>query len=190
MISDDYRAYGMNVFRLVRGLFTGHTFFLLMSQRIGNWMYRHHIPFFPDVIKFWQLKRFSCELSPYATIGEGLLIQHSAGIVVGHEVVMGHSCELFQNVTIGSNRKLNNGRYMPILGNHVTVYAGAVVVGGIQIGNHVTIGANSFVNKDIPDYAIVVGNPARIVSYHDKDGEASETNISIKQDDASSTSSL
>lgn len=111
------------------------------------------------------MRRYGCEISPYAKIGDGFLILHSVGIVIGHEVEIGENCEIFQNVTIGSNRKEINNRYMPIIGNNVSIGTGAIVVGAIHIGNNVVIGANSYVDKDIPDNAFVVGTPARIVKF-------------------------
>ena len=50
----------------------------------------------------------------------------------------------------------------PIIGNHVLVGAGAVVLGNISIGDNVNIGANSVVISDIPSDSIAVGVPARI----------------------------
>ena len=50
---------------------------------------------------------------------------------------------------------------MPTIGNNVTIYAGAVIVGNIKIGDNVVIGANSFVNKDIPDNEVWAGIPAK-----------------------------
>ena len=78
-------------------------------------------------------------------------------------MVMGENCEVFQNVTIGSNRKEKEGRFMPIIGDNVSIGAGAVVVGAITIGNNVKIGANSYVDKDIPDNVVVAGAPAKII---------------------------
>ena len=77
----------------------------------------------------------------------------------------GKNLELFQNVTIGSNRKERNGRFMPIIGNNVSIGSGAVVVGPIKIGNNVSIGANSYVDKDVPDNAVAAGLPAKIIRY-------------------------
>ena len=58
-----------------------------------------------------------------------------------------------------------NSRYpgLPVIGNHVRISKGAIVFGGITIGNNVTIGANAVVNKPVPDNAVVAGVPARIL---------------------------
>ena len=110
MLRSDMAAYKLNWFRFFKGWITGHTFFLIRLYRRGNWCYRHKIKLIPEVIKKKMLRKYSCELSPYATIGRCLRIHHSVGIVIGHEVIIGDNCEIFQNVTIGSNRKEKNGR--------------------------------------------------------------------------------
>ena len=55
-------------------------------------------------------------------------------------------------------------KHFPIIGDNVIIYAGACIVGGIKIGNNAIIGANAVVTKDVPDNAIVVGNPAKIIT--------------------------
>lgn len=163
MWKSDMRAYNLNWFRWLKGRITGHNFFLVRLYRRGNWCYRHGIKLIPELIKKKMLRKYSCELSPYATIGRGLRIHHSVGIVIGHEVVIGNNFEIFQNVTIGSNRKEKNGRYMPIIGDNVMIGSGAVVVGAITIGDNVRIGANAYVDKDVPDNALVIGGSAKIL---------------------------
>lgn len=66
-----------------------------------------------------------------------------------------------QNVTIGRNF---GDRKVPVIGDDVYVGTGSVVFGEIRVGNNVIIGANSVVNKDVPDNCTVVGNPMRIIS--------------------------
>ncbi|WP_288083930.1 MULTISPECIES: serine O-acetyltransferase [Bacteroidales] len=58
-----------------------------------------------------------------------------------------------------------NSRYpgVPVIGDNVHISHGAIVFGGITIGNNVTIGANSVVNKPVPDNAVVAGIPAKIL---------------------------
>lgn len=163
MLSKDFERYGMRKSRLFVSWLSGHTFFVVFNYRVANWLYKHRIKLLPEMIKFRTMKRYSCEISPYAQIGRGLFFPHSVGIVIGHEVIIGENCEIFQNVTIGSNRKERNGRYMPIIGNNVSIGTGAVVVGAITIGNNVVIGANSYVDKDIPDNSFVAGTPAKII---------------------------
>lgn len=62
-----------------------------------------------------------------------------------------------------------NSRYpgVPKIGNNVYIAKGAIVFGGITIGNNVTIGANSVVNTPVPDNSVVAGVPAKILRIKD-----------------------
>ena len=91
-------------------------------------------------------------------IGEGLIIQHGFSTVVFAES-MGTNCQVWQNVTIGRNG-MNRS---PRIGNHVKVCANSCVIGDIEIGDNVIIGAGCVVTKNVPSDTTVVGNPARIV---------------------------
>jgi len=104
------------------------------------------------------LIKYGMEIGLDTIIGEHLMIPHPVGIVIGKGCVIGDECKIYQNVTIG--RK--NGGY-PVIGDHVTIYPGSVVIGNIHIGDHVTIGANSVVLMDLPNHAVVAGNPAEII---------------------------
>ena len=157
MVKSDIQAYRINKKRLICGFFTGHAIYAVFHCRLANFLYRKGIKFIPGLISNHLRKVFACEISPYASIGESFRIQHPTGIVVGHQVIAGKNLELFQNVTIGSNRKPENGREMPIIGDNVTIYTGAVVVGAIKIGDNAVIGANTYVDFDVPDNCFVHG---------------------------------
>lgn len=70
-----------------------------------------------------------------------------------------------QNTTIG-NKSDDKPNERPIIGDNVTLGANVVIIGKVRVGNNVVIGAGSVVVKDIPDNAVVVGNPAKIIKYN------------------------
>ena len=90
-------------------------------------------------------------------IGEGFLIQHGFATIIDAETI-GRNCKVFQQVTIGYN-----GDKRPSIGDNVMICAGAKVLGGITVGNHVVIGANAVVVHDVPDGTVVGGVPAKVL---------------------------
>ncbi|MCE5198287.1 MAG: serine O-acetyltransferase [Armatimonadota bacterium] len=104
-------------------------------------------------------------IDPNAEIGPEFLISHFGGIFIAGQVKMGRRCTVHQGITIGwSGRGDKKG--CPVIGDRVYIGAGAKVLGKITIGNDVAIGANAVVTKDVPDNAVVVGIPARVVNFN------------------------
>ena len=95
-------------------------------------------------------------------IGAGLYIGHSGRIIVNSAAVLGKNINIATGVTIGQeNRGTRKG--CPTIGDCCWIGANAVIVGNIKIGNDVLIAPLSFVNFDVPDHSIVIGNPAKII---------------------------
>lgn len=59
---------------------------------------------------------------------------------------------------------MGRNKGVPHIGDNVIINANAVVVGGVKIGNNVLVAPNAFVNFDVPDDSIVIGNPGRIIT--------------------------
>lgn len=106
-------------------------------------------------------------IQPRARIGPGLYLGHARGIVINDRAVLGAGCTLSHEVTIGQDVSPPYG--VPTLGRGVYVAPGAKVFGAISVGDHVAIGANAVVRGDLPDRAIAVGIPARVVRIQDPD---------------------
>ncbi len=101
------------------------------------------------------------EIHPGATIGEGLVIDHGMGVVIGETTEIGDNCTLYQGVTLGGTGK-DVGKRHPTLKDNVLVGAGAKVLGPIVIESNSKIAANAVVLKDIPESSTAVGIPARV----------------------------
>lgn len=93
-----------------------------------------------------------------ANCGGAVNVHHGWGTIVLADKI-GENFSVYQNVTVGYGK---DGK--PTIGNHVSIYSGAVVFGKIKIGDHVRIAANTVVRTDVPDHSLVYGNPAVIVS--------------------------
>lgn len=100
------------------------------------------------------------ELPDKTKVGKGLMIYHGQGLVVNSNTVIGDHVILRHNTTIGNKNKKGN---CPMIGNDVDIGANCVIIGNIKIESSATIGAGSVVVKDIPEFAIVAGNPAKII---------------------------
>ena len=124
--------------------------------RLGHAAHRRHIPLLPGMIARMNLRRYGLDIVSGVPIGPGLYIPHPVGTVVMADSIGSH-CHIIHSVTIG----MRTVRAFPRIGDHVTISAGARVLGDISVGDGATIGANAVVITDVPNGATMVGAPAR-----------------------------
>lgn len=134
----------------------------LVLHRLAHWLWNVGIPFVPRLISHVARGLTGIEIHPGATIGCGVFIDHGMGVVIGETAIIGDLALIYQGVTLGGTGK-EMGKRHPTLGTGVIVGAGAKVLGNIQIGNNVRIGAGSVVLREVPSDCTVVGIPGRIV---------------------------
>ncbi len=94
------------------------------------------------------------DINPGAKIGVPFFIDHGTGIVIGETAIVGNNVKIYQGVTLGAmslskGQALKNTKRHPTIGNNVTIYAGASILGDIIIGDNVIIGSNVFLTKSI-----------------------------------------
>ena len=112
------------------------------------------------------------EIGTRTYIGEGNNIRAAGG-----KISIGKDCLISQHVSIvASNHNVQKDHLIKdqgwtkhnnfiIIGDDVWIGAGSIILPGITIGNGSVIGAGSVVTKNIPEYAIAVGNPAKVLKY-------------------------
>lgn len=93
--------------------------------------------------------------------GRGLIIGHYGRIIINGNAKFGEQIYITHGVTIGQNA-VGKRKGTPVIGNRVRIGANACIVGNVRIGNDVLIAPNAFVNIDVPDHSVVVGNPCMI----------------------------
>lgn len=89
------------------------------------------------------------------SIGKHCII--NTGAIIEHDCIIEDYVHISPNATITGGIKIGEGTH---------VGAGAVVIPNIKIGKWTTVGAGAVVVNDVPDYAVVVGNPAKIIKYN------------------------
>lgn len=134
----------------------------IIFYRIERWLYLHHIPFLPKLIELLIFLIYNSKVPYQAEIGRKTFLGYGGmGVVIHSKAKIGAYVTIGQQVTIGGG----NNRYpgLPTIGDYVYISKGAIIFGGITIGNNVTIGANAVVNKPVPDNAVIAGVPAKII---------------------------
>jgi len=105
------------------------------------------------------------EIDPRAEIGPGLKIIHGMGIIIGIEAKIGANAYIYNDITIGYKGVEDEGTGQAVIGNNVRIGTGARLLGNIEIGDNVVIGANSVVTKSFPADTVVAGIPAKIIKH-------------------------
>ena len=160
LIAEDFRTHGRNL--LDPGLWA------IAVHRFGNWRMgiRSKVLRAPFSLLyktlFWLIEiGLGIEL-PYNTVlGRRVRIWHHGGIFIGARSI-GDDVHLRHNVTIGVLHRGDEDA-KPVIGSRVDIGPGAAILGAIEIGDDVVVGANSVVLKDVPPDSTVLGVPARPV---------------------------
>ena len=131
---------------------------LLRKTQLAKWSVAR--AFYAALLKLCSYK-FAIQIPSSTRIGEGLRNAHWGHIVVNPEAIIGKNFTIAQGCLIGNAQGKNSG--VPIIGDNVYMSANSMIIGGVKIGNNVLIAPGAFVNFDVPDNSIVIGNPGKIV---------------------------
>lgn len=112
------------------------------------------------VLNYFLTSKTSIEIPTTVILGKGVLFLHPYGITFNSKVIAGDNLTIMKGVTLGNSKTGKIGS--PIIGNNVYVGLNSTIVGGVHIGNDVMIAPNTFVNFDVPDGCLVLGNPGVI----------------------------
>ena len=109
------------------------------------------------------------DIHPGSKIAAPFFIDHGTGIVIGETAIVGSYVKLYQCVTLGAlslskGAKMKNIKRHPTIGNHVTIYACASILGDISVGDDVTIGSNVFLIQSVPPrMRVTIGKPELVI---------------------------
>lgn len=136
-------------------------FYATFVYRIAHELYLLGIPLIPRLMSEHAHGRTGIDINPGATIGEYFFIDHGTGVVIGETTIIGSHVKIYQGVTLGAlslrkGQDLSGVKRHPTLGDYVTVYSNASILGGdTVIGNGAVIGGSSFVCESVPENARV-----------------------------------
>ncbi len=148
------------------GWYANLGFWIVLGYRFGVWAAkRRFLPIrillqviYRLLVLPWRLVQH-VELPTRAEIGPGLRLPHAHSILLPPGAKIGSECTIYHEVTIGYGAKPG----MPQLGDHVVVFCGARILGGITVGEHAHIGPNVVVSRDVKAGAMVMPPAPRSV---------------------------
>jgi serine O-acetyltransferase len=141
------------------GWFGNLGFWVGASFRFGAWSLR-----IPYAVLRWPAKLMAAliripirlflntDIPVEARIGPGLCLPHPYNIVMGADAEIGADCTIFHEVTLGRGTLPGE----PKIGDNVVLFVGTRVLGGVVVGKHAEVGANSVVTRSVPPYSLVV----------------------------------
>lgn len=136
--------------------------YFLHNNRYYRKLFYYRIgPVFSLLTGWWRPGDSSFIIPDSTKIGNALYFAHPYSTVLNAESI-GDNFYCIHCTTLGKK----DGK-RPVIGNNVTVGCHACIIGGVRIGDNVTIGAGAVVVKDVPNNAIVAGNPARVIGTND-----------------------
>ena len=129
-------------------------FHATQSHRIAHWLWGQGRETLAFHLQSRISERFGLDIHPAARIGQGLMIDHATGVVIGETAVIGDDVSILHEVTLGGTGAAGNG---------VLIGAGAKILGNITVGDEARIAAGSVVLKPVQARCTVAGVPARPV---------------------------
>lgn len=160
LVAEDFRTHERKLFE--------QGFWAIFVCRFGNWRMSQ-----PKIIRapctllhmiLFKLVEIFCGISLWYTtkLGRRVRIWHHSGMVLGARAI-GDDVQIRQNTTLGVGQTGRNAE-LPIICAGADIGAGACVAGAVVVGRDAKIGGNALVVTDVPEGAVVMGNPAQIVA--------------------------
>jgi serine O-acetyltransferase len=132
----------------------------VLWHRLSHWLWGRGIRGLGRLSSHLGRMLTGIEIHPGATIGRRLFIDHGMGVVIGETAEIGDDVLIYHGVTLGGLSG-QPGKRHPTIEDHVTIGAGAQVLGPIRVGRGARVGANAVVVNAVRAGCTVVGIPAR-----------------------------
>jgi len=148
-------------------------FLAVTVHRVAHELHVLGEPLMPRILSEWAQTRTGADIHPGATIGESFFIDHATGVVIGETTEIGARVKLYQGVTLGamSHPRDERGRVVrgtkrhPTVGDDVTLYANAIVLGGeTVVGAEAIVGGSVFLTRSVPPGSRVAMKPPELAA--------------------------
>jgi len=146
-------------------------FHALQAYRVSNWLWRQGRSSLALFLQSRISTSFDVDIHPAAQLGQGIMLDHATGLVIGETAVIRNQVSIMQGVTLGGTGKESGDRH-PKVEEGVLISSAATVLGNIRIGRGAKIGAGSVVLKDVPPHTTVAGVPAKVIGSTDTQAPA------------------
>ncbi|MFP9115198.1 serine O-acetyltransferase EpsC [Flavobacterium sp. RHBU_3] len=134
-------------------------FFAISVYRIAHELWVLKVPVLPRMLSEYVHGKTGIDIHPGATVGQRFFIDHGTGIVIGETSIIGNDVKVYQGVTLGAlsvQKQDAEVKRHPSIGNGVTIYANATILGGRTfIGHGSIIGGNVWLTQSVPDESLV-----------------------------------
>lgn len=136
---------------------------VISLQRLAHVLYHLRVPLLPRMLTEYAHERTGCDIHPGAQLGSHFFIDHGTGVVIGETAIVGSHVKLYQGVTLGAKsfevdndgHPIKGVKRHPNVGDHVTIYAHATILGGdTHVGAHSIVGSNVWLLKSIPEHSV------------------------------------
>lgn len=135
--------------------------YLLQEYKYFRSLFYFRIGYFSFFLKWYLPGDPTFLIAKECKLGGGIILHHPFSTVINAKTI-GSNFECRNNTTIG-NKSDTNINLLPVIGKNVIAGANCCIIGDIEIGDNVIIGAGSVVVKNVPNNVIVAGNPAKII---------------------------
>lgn len=142
--------------------------------RIAHLIADLNVPIIPRIMTEYAHTITGIDIHPNATIGLSFFIDHGTGVVIGETCTIGNNVKLYQGVTLGAKsfpldehgNPIKGIKRHPDIGDNVVIYAGATILGNIEIGNNSVIGGNVWLTESVPPHSSVFNTQPKPVIKH------------------------
>jgi serine O-acetyltransferase len=145
--------------------------YAITVHRVAHELYIQDVPLLPRLLAELAHSQTGIDIHPGAKIGRSFFIDHGTGVVIGETTVIGDHVKMYQGATLGAlsfprdacGALIRGAKRHPTIEDHVTIYAGAAILGGdVVIGRGSVIGSSVWLTHSVPPGTKVITESPRL----------------------------